>query len=85
MVMGHLHVLVQARAYTYFYIRSLVIHRVLRVDTHHAALGILTVERTLRATQHVHAVQHEEMVVERRLRHQRNVVVIHAHGRVVDA
>ena len=58
-------------------------HRVLGIDTDDAALGISTIERALWTAQHIDTVEHIEMGIERRLRHQGNVVVVDAHRRIV--
>ena len=81
--MGHLDVAPEPRAQAQTDVGALILRRVLRIDAHQAALGVLSVERTLRPAQDIHAVEHIEMVVERRLRHQRDIVVIDTHGRTV--
>ena len=63
----------------------MIVHGVLGIDTHQSALGILTIERSLRTAQHIYTVNHIEMVVERSLRHEGQVVVVDAHSGVVDA
>ena len=85
MVMSYLDVAPETRTDAQTNIRTLVVHRVLRVDTHQSALGVLSVERTLRATQDVYAIEHIEMVVERGFRHQWDVIIIDTHSRIIDA
>ena len=84
-VMGHLYIAIQTVTYTQQHIRTLIVHRVLGIDSHQSAFGILSIKRSLRASQDINTVEHIEVVVESRLRHQRDVVIINAHGRVVDA
>ena len=84
MEMGHLDVRVKPCADAQSDVGTLIVHRVLGIDANESALSVLSVERALRAAQHIDTVNHIEMVIECRLRHQRNVIVIHANGRVVD-
>ena len=83
-VVGHLDIAPQPRADAETNVSTLIVHRILGVDAHQSALGVLSVERALWSTENVHAVEHVEMIIESSLRHQRNVVVINAHGRIVD-
>ena len=85
MVMRHLDIRVKPRSDAQLHVGSLIVHRVFRIDAHQSALGVLTVERALRTAQNIDTVEHIKMVVERRLRHQRNVVVIDAYSGIVDA
>ena len=83
-MMSHFDIAIQAVADAQTDVGTLIVHRILRVDAHKAALSVLSVERALRTTQDVHTVQHIEMVIKGRFRHQRDIVVIEAHGRAVD-
>ena len=85
MVVGHLHVTPQARTDAQTDVRALVVHRVLGIHTHQSALGVLSIECTLRASEDIHAVEHVEVVIEGGLRHQGDIVVVDTHGGVVDA
>ena len=84
MVVGNLNLSLPAAGGSQIDVRSLIAHRVLGVDTNDTTLGISTIERTLRSTQHVNAVQHVEMCIEGRLGNQRYVVVVDTYGRIVD-
>ena len=84
-IMGNLNVTPQTRTDAKLNIRTLIVHRILRIDAHQSTFRILTVQRTLRTTQHVNSVQHIEVVVESRLRHQGNIVVVNTNSGVVDA
>ena len=81
--MGHLHLAIESRTDAEVQVGALVAHRVLRVDTHDAALAVGAVEGTLRTAEHVDAVEHIEVGVIGRLRHQGDMVVVDAHGGVV--
>ena len=85
MMVSHLDIRVQPRANAQANICALIVHRVLGVDAHQSALGVLPVERALRATQDVHTVEHIKMIVEGSLRHQGDIIVVDTHGGVVDA
>ena len=82
--MGNLNLSLPAAGGSQIDVRSLIAHRVLGVDTNDTTLGISTIERTLRSTQHVDTVQHVEMRIEGRLGNQRYVVVVDTYGRIVD-
>ena len=85
MIVSHLDIRIEARADAQTDIRTLIVHRVLGVDTHESTLGVLTIERTLRTAQDIHTVEHIEMIIESRLRHQGDVVVVNADSGTVDA
>ena len=78
-VMGHLCVAVEVCAYTQSDVGALIAHGVLGVLAHQSALGVDTVEGTLRTTQHVDTVQLVGVAVEGRLIHQGYVVHIDTH------
>ena len=77
--MGGLDITVEARADAQTDIGTLIAHGVLGVLAHQSALGINTVERTLRTAQHVDTVELIGIAVEGRLVHQGDIVDIDAH------
>ena len=81
--MGELYITVKTCTNAQTDICSLIIHGVLRIDTYQTALCVLTVERSLRTTQDIHTVDHVEVVVERSLRHEGDIIVIDTHSRAV--
>ena len=84
-VVGCFDVAVGLRAEAQAHIGALIGHGVARIEAHHAALGVQSVERSLRSAQDVHAVELVEVGVKLALVHHRQTVDIHAHGRTVDA
>lgn len=63
MIVCHLHIRIESCTDAQTNVRSLITHRVLGIDTHQSSLSILSVERPLRTTQHIHSVEHIEMVI----------------------
>ena len=85
LTMSHFHVSVERRSQSQLHVGSLLVHRIFRVDSDEAALGILAVERALRTAQHIDAVELIRVGVERALADERHPVLINAHGRAVHA
>ena len=85
MEMGNLSMRRQSRANTHREVCTLIRHGVLRVDVHQSTLCVHTIQGSLGATQYIDTIHVVEMVVEGSLRHQRNVVVVDTHRRIVDA
>ena len=81
----HLYIRIQSRTDAQVDIRTLILHGIFGIDSHQSTLRILPIKRALRTTHNIHAVNHIEMIIKCRLRHQRNVVVIHADSRIIDA
>ena len=85
MVMRHLDVSPKPRTEAQTDVGTLIAHGVLRINANESTLSILSVERSLRSAQDVHAVEHIEMVIKGGFRHERDIVIIDAHSGVVDA
>ena len=84
-IVGHLCLTIEVGANAQLNVCTLIVHWVLGVLTNQSALGINTVKRTLRATQHIDTVQLINMAVECRLVHQGDIVNIDTHRGTVDA
>ena len=84
MVVSHLYITIQTSTNAQTHISPLIIHGVLGIDANQSTLSVLSVEGALRTTQDIHTIQHIEMIIECRLRHQWDVIVIHTHSRIVD-
>ena len=54
---------VKARADAQIDICTLIAHRILRIDAHKSALGVLAVKRPLGTAKYIHTIEHVEMVV----------------------
>ena len=84
MVVGSLGTAMETGADAQTDVSTLIVHGVLREDTHQSALGIDAIERSLRTSQHVQAIQSVEVGVECRLAHQGDIVDVDTHRGAVD-
>ena len=85
MEMSYLRRALHTCAQAYLHVRTLIFHRVLGVDAHKSALGVLPVERALRTAQHVYSVHLIVVHIKRALAQQWHSVEIHSHRRIVNA
>ena len=84
MIVSDLHITIQPSTNAQTDIGTLIVYWVLRIHTNQSTLGVLTIESALWTTQHIYTVQHIEMIIECRLRHQRYVIIINTYCRVIN-
>ena len=83
LIVSHLGIAIEVSANAQLDVGTLIAQRILSVLAHQSALGIHTVERTLRTTKHIHTIQLPCVAVKGRLIHQGDIVHIDTHRRTV--